>query len=141
MFVAILVTGRTSLSYVGCFADKSDDRDLPVSTAALEGGDRQGSLIDCAGQCAGYEYMGLQFTSECFCGNSYGSQGTAECPDDCGLPTSGAGCENRNAVYRLPDYGKVFVFPSFLPSFLLSRREKPLDPAPSFQRKPYQRRH
>ena len=81
--------------YVGCFADDPSNRDLPISTAALEGGDRQAS---CAGQCAGYEYMGLQWQSECFCGNSYGSHGSAECPDDCGLDGSTA-CAGRNAIY------------------------------------------
>ena len=95
-------------SYVGCFTDNTNGRDLPISTAALIGGDRQASLIDCAGQCAGYEYMGLQWTSECFCGNSYGSQGSAECPDDCGLSSSGTGCGNRNAIYS----GTLFLPPA-----------------------------
>ena len=95
-------------SYVGCFADDTNDRDLPISTAALIGGDRQASFIDCAGQCAGYEYMGLQWTSECYCGNSYGSQGSAECPDDCGLSLSGTGCGSRNAVYS----GTFFLPPA-----------------------------
>ena len=94
-------------SYVGCFADNSSDRDLPISTAGLEGGDCQASLIDCAGQCAGYEYMGLQWTSQCFCGNSYGSLGSAECPDDCGLSGS-TDCGNRNAIYS----GTFFLPPA-----------------------------
>jgi hypothetical protein len=100
--------GGSSYAYVGCFADNTNGRDLPISTAALIGGDRQASLIDCAGQCAGYEYMGLQWTSECYCGNSYGSQGSAECPDDCGLPTSGTGCGGRNAIYS----GTFFLPPA-----------------------------
>ena len=96
-------------SYVGCFADKTDDRDLPVSTAALEGGDRQDSLIACADQCAGYKYMGLQWEGECFCGNSYGSHGSAECPDDCGVGGS-TGCSGRNAIY-----GGTFFLPPTAP--------------------------
>jgi hypothetical protein len=77
--------------YVGCFADNTPDgngvtnRDLPIGTAALTTSDRQASLDECASQCAGYKYMGLQWTSGCWCGNEYGSQGTAECPETCGL--------------------------------------------------------
>jgi hypothetical protein len=92
--------------YVGCFTDTTDGvRDLPVGPAYLTASDRQTSLTDCASQCAGYQYMGLQDTNQCYCGNLYGSQGSAECPDDCGLPSSasGAGCGNRNAVYRMSD--------------------------------------
>ena len=74
-------------NYVGCFADNTPNgkRDLPIGTAALTTSDRPTTLDDCGSQCAGYKYMGLQAKSECYCGNSYGSQGAAECPDDCGL--------------------------------------------------------
>ena len=91
--------------YIGCFADNAGGkRDLPIAAiaiAVLTASDRQISLDECSSQCTGYQYMGLQRTSECFCGNSYGSQGTAECPDDCGLSSSGAGCGGRNTVYRV----------------------------------------
>jgi hypothetical protein len=110
-------------SYVGCFADNSDgdgdgndDRDLPISTPALDGWRSQSTrtaLIDCGDdfyRCAGYKYMGLQWDSECWCGNSYGSQGSAECPDDCGLEGS-TDCGSRNAVYS-----GAFFLPSCPPA-------------------------
>jgi hypothetical protein len=93
------------IEYIGCFADnEGGNRDLKIATAALTASDRQISLDDCRSQCAGYQYMGLQSTSQCYCGNSYGSQGTAECPDDCGLSSSGAGCGGRNAVYQVSGF-------------------------------------
>ena len=97
--------------YLGCFADltgaRTSERDLPVETAALTTSDRQTALADCSSQCADYQYMGLQWTSECFCGNSYGSLGSAECPDDCGLSGS-TDCGNRNAIYS----GTFFLPPA-----------------------------
>ena len=52
--------------YVGCFTDNSGNRDLPISTAALTASDSQTALDDCAAQCTGYHYMGLQWQSECY---------------------------------------------------------------------------
>jgi hypothetical protein len=103
--------------YLGCFVDNVGTRDLPIATTALTSADRETSLTDCAGQCAGYEYMGLQWTSECFCGNSYGIYGSGECPDDCGL-SSGTSCSLLNAIYNVqPDrIGKFFLPPSLRPS-------------------------
>ena len=102
--------------YVGCFSDNADGvRDLPIATAPLTTSDSQTALDNCASQCAGYQYIGLQWTSQCFCGNSYGSQGTAECPDDCGLQDSGTGCGGRNAVHRAISGALSANFPPSLP--------------------------
>ena len=71
---------------------------------------------DCARICAGYSYMGLQWTDQCFCGNTFGAQGPA---DDCGeegaecadgVVTENRGgaclscegsCSNQNAVFAV----------------------------------------
>jgi hypothetical protein len=106
---AAVASGTTETVSFRCDVLVNSGRDLPVETAALTTSDRETSLADCASQCAGYQYMGLQGTAQCFCGNSYGSHGSAECPDDCGLPISGTGCGYRNAVYRISDDGKFFA--------------------------------
>ena len=89
--------------YVGCFVDNtpSGRRDLPdigtltVLTASTEAA----AAAQCDTSCAGYQYFGLQWTSQCYCGNTYGSQGTtASACIECGI-ASGTSCNNRNAVY------------------------------------------
>ncbi len=52
----------------------------------------------------GNVYAGVQFSEECFCGDSYGSQGQAdesECNMQCkGDATEMCGAANRNSVYE-----------------------------------------
>jgi hypothetical protein len=94
--------GGSDDQYVGCFVDNSDSvRDLPTETAALTENGLLARLQQCAQQCVRHQYMGLQWEDECFCGDSYGSQGGKNtCPAaECGL--GGSGCAGRNAVYRI----------------------------------------
>ena len=72
-------------------------------------------MTECAALCDGYLFMGLQFTNECFCGNTYGSQSEAaatDCDSDgivavgdmadlCG--DGGNSCGNRNAIYTVAE--------------------------------------
>eukprot|EP01051_Picozoa_sp_SAG22_P005696 SAG22_NODE_346_length_11892_cov_40.205970_6_plen_1014_part_01 len=94
--------------YVGCFVDDwlSPVRDLPSDTPALTGSSLQGRLDQCAQQCDGFQYMGLQWINECFCGNSYGSLGESPSCVQCGQDgATGESCGNRNEVYHVPTSG------------------------------------
>ena len=63
----------------------------------------------CASQCraAGYTYAGVQFGNECYCGNSYGSLGTAASAGrSCNMACPGAtgttcGGNQTNDIYRV----------------------------------------
>jgi hypothetical protein len=82
-----------SFAYVGCWEDRPNDlRDLELpitdqmylSLAGQWSNSNWGSVMMnepslqlCAALCDGYQYMGLQWTAECFCGNEYGSHGPA----------------------------------------------------------------
>ena len=57
---------------VGCFGDDSDQRDLEYF-----GGERQ-TPITCAAICSKYTYFGVQNSSNCYCGNTYGRYGNAD---------------------------------------------------------------
>ena len=60
--------------YIGCFKDYTNGvRDMPHQTANTESGE------GCADQCRakGFKYMGQQHTNQCFCSNTYRSQGTS----------------------------------------------------------------
>ena len=73
-------------------------RDLTGPTQRLRGDDQPANLAEAIDNCqnfcqaAGYSYFGLQWTSECYCDNSYGSfgQASANAEDNAdGLP----GCD------------------------------------------------
>jgi len=90
---------------IGCFKDAGN----PL---ALQGRDLDGFVMNwhgmtpkfCVEQCAkkGFAYAGVQYGSFCFCGNSYGKNGTAT---NCTMPCNGdykqkCGGEWANMVYR-----------------------------------------
>ena len=59
-------------TYIGCFVD-SRDRDLsgPTSGVATNPVD---AAATCSTACSGFQYFGLQWENQCFCGASYGGQ-------------------------------------------------------------------
>ena len=116
-------------TYIGCFRDNEDGRDLiGTSSQAVAGTGSLDSATECAGLCAGFSYFGLQWVNECFCDNSYNNgygnnANQADCPngecpaDHCDadgvLDADGTAslcangeesCGNRNAVYSNAEY-------------------------------------
>ena len=91
--------------YMGCFADPNDSRDMQNGTDALLNFHTTEQVADeCATLCNGFRYMGLQWTSECWCANHYGSQGpSVACGENEG-ELCGNGeedCSLANAVWDL----------------------------------------
>ena len=91
---------------MGCYADAvGGARDLP--NLVYNGGTN--NVLSCSSRCrvAGYTYAGVQFGNECWCGNSYGSQGTAAslgrtCSSACsGASSETCGGSGANTVYRV----------------------------------------
>ena len=83
---------------VGCYAD-SDNRDLPYFAYDSASNTTETCISTCA--AAGYAYAGTQYSSQCFCGNAYGGQGTSS---NCDMACSGDGSETcggswANSVY------------------------------------------
>jgi hypothetical protein len=85
--------------YLGCFAD-SMTRDLPYRAY-----DSQANTAEtCVAACMyhGYLYAGTQYFTQCYCGDTYGGQGTAlRCNTACGgNPSEMCGGTYCNSVYR-----------------------------------------
>lgn len=87
-------------TYVGCFVD-TPARDLPD----LAGNDRWMTIESCRDLCTarGNAYFGVQYGSQCFCGNTYGAFGAAPA-SECNLACMGdtsqtCGGTWRNSVY------------------------------------------
>ena len=98
-----------SPTYIGCYVDRIvRDLDGPRS-------DTHASPELCSEFClltapgAPYLYMGLQFSKACFCGNSYGTYGSApesQCSMSCAQdPSSKCGAGWRNSLYKIGFWG------------------------------------
>src|SRR5262249_17980348 len=74
-------------SPLGCYAD-SWTRDLPYFAYQNDSNTTDNCISAC--DSAGYAYAGTQDGTQCWCGNSYGAQGTA---NNCNLACSGDSSE------------------------------------------------
>lgn len=90
-----------SESYLGCFKDPANPRDM----SGFELNDSKMTAALCISECRsrGFSYAGTQYSSWCFCDNTYGKSGTAE---NCDMPCSGKASEIcgggwANSVYRV----------------------------------------
>lgn len=89
-----MVVSKGADVFVGCFKDNTGGkRDLSKNMGKGK------NYKTCARICErqGYKYFGRQWTNECFCGNTYGSQGTAT-TCDCDNKSNVGG--NVNCVYK-----------------------------------------
>ena len=130
----------TTPSFIGCAVD-SWDRDLSllqadsyqttVERCVYECGIRYANLLSSPlllsflffsrllFVCRDFEYAGLQYSTQCFCGHTYGSQGMV--PDsECTRPCAGDNSEIcgdgwRNSIYKT---GDVSFDPPSLPTAL-----------------------
>jgi hypothetical protein len=83
--------------YIGCF---KDDISRDLSSNSFTG---SVSIEQCRLNCKDFEYLSLQYGTECYCGKSYGRLGEAT-DTDCGVKCSGNGAQIcgggwRNSVY------------------------------------------
>ena len=85
--------------YIGCFRDGTP-QDLPYGPYSSD----FNTTAACVAACTyhGYLYAGTQFSSLCFCGDSYGAYGTSlGCIDQCsGDVSETCGGSSANSVYR-----------------------------------------
>ncbi|XP_059844447.1 sialate:O-sulfotransferase 2-like isoform X2 [Hypanus sabinus] len=89
--------------YIGCYLDTTKQRALR-GTAFFDY--RKMTIFRCQDNCAerGYQYAGLEFGAECYCGHKIQAQNTSdsECSMECkGEKSSTCGGPNRLSVYRL----------------------------------------
>lgn len=102
---------------IGCFLDKSR-RDLVISL----GNDYKLTVEKCGGLCKrkGYQYFGLQYGYQCYCGNHYGRYGkrpNTECAYKCrGDSSQYCGGAYRSDVYSTGLKGEPITHFSYAPA-------------------------
>jgi hypothetical protein len=102
---------KQSDPYIGCFKD--DQKAWGIFGVSLPGRDINGLTIEsnnltndlCISVCKGkgFSYAGTQYSTQCFCGNSYGSFGKSDhCDMECaGNPSQICGGRWANSVYQV----------------------------------------
>lgn len=90
--------------YTSCFADSVATRSLPI-VAQVPGGWASVTVESCTAACLdlGYKLAGMEYSRECFCGNSLRA-GSIEASSGCDMPCSGdpsqiCGGSDRLSVY------------------------------------------
>ena len=80
----IAVQTAGSFSYQGCYSEGTNGRALAATNTA----DNAMTVQKCASFCSGYKYMGVEYSSECFCANTIAS-GAALATSGCSMACSG----------------------------------------------------
>jgi hypothetical protein len=85
----------------GCQTEGSGGRALASKSYAADGM----TLESCTAFCAGYQYAGVEYARECYCGNSFAAGSVAapagECDMTCaGNPSNFCGGPSRLSVYK-----------------------------------------
>lgn len=96
-------------SYVGCFVD-GGPRVLPSSSIASD----DMTAAKCQANCAGFEYFGVEYGRECYCGNDAPTQTAPE--TDCSFPCAGSDAEFCGAGNRLNVYKRTAASSPTTPS-------------------------
>ncbi|KIY46772.1 hypothetical protein FISHEDRAFT_75298 [Fistulina hepatica ATCC 64428] len=74
----------TTSGYIGCIADSSSARAITGAAYSVQG---KMTPAYCKGLCSGYTYAGVEYSYQCFCGDSYTNNGR-------GTIVSGAYCNS-----------------------------------------------
>ncbi|CAN0051618.1 unnamed protein product [Scytosiphon promiscuus] len=101
----------SGVTYVGCFMDDNTGRTRYLGDQRMQDPDL--TPLTCAAFCAGFKYMGLQYSKDCFCGDTYyTAERDAEPTDLCNMPCAGdesitCGGPWANSIYVVGDPAKM----------------------------------
>lgn len=101
--------GPPGWGFMGCYVDSVGARTLP-NGYPVQGGAQNMTVANCAAACGanGYTISGVEYSGECFCGNSF-SNGGGPAPDGltgCSMTCNGNSSEFCGGPNRLDVYGQ-----------------------------------
>ncbi|CZR50423.1 uncharacterized protein PAC_00295 [Phialocephala subalpina] len=110
----------TAYAFIDCYTEATNMRALSLSSYY----DDAMTVEKCAAHCAAYTYFGVEYSRECYCGNSINSGSVPAPIGDCSFPCLGNGAEQCGGSNRLDlyQYGAVqsSTTPTLSTSTLLS---------------------
>ena len=102
-------------SYKGCYVDNANGRILSSQNPDSQTLTVESCVSSCVSQ--GFNVAGMEYSSQCFCGNAITNNGTLAAQDsDCNMPCSGNSAENCGAGNRMSIYSnstlKIYAVPT-----------------------------
>lgn len=116
--------------YYGCYTEATGQRALSGRTTASN----DMTIAKCASFCVGFEYFGLEYAWECFCGNSFNTGSVKTDNSQCNMICGGSECNycgagNRLSVYTIgdppPENSVTEVEPSLVEPSTISKAPTP----------------
>ena len=115
-----VVPSAGAYGYIGCYTDNVSDRALTGLTNPVSGSTL--TVESCANACAGYTYFGVEYSDECYCGNSLSggsamaAGGSDPTQNMCDMTCDGNTNEYCGGPNRLNTYQYNATLASSLPS-------------------------
>ncbi|KAL8688550.1 MAG: hypothetical protein Q9218_005568, partial [Villophora microphyllina] len=76
----VTVKQSGNYNYIGCYSEATQGRALSDKAPAVP---EAGQTIEtCEASCQGYQYFGVEFANECYCGNTINAGSVAQASDD-----------------------------------------------------------
>ncbi|KAM0253586.1 hypothetical protein ACHAQJ_007214 [Trichoderma viride] len=89
-------------NWYGCYTEGTSARALASTTYSDDGM----TLESCATFCASYTYFGVEYSRECYCGNSFSAGSKLTTSSDCSMTCAGNDCDFCGAGSRLSVYSR-----------------------------------
>ena len=114
----IVVPSAGGFSYLACYTEASTGRALNARTITTQ----DMTIERCAGNCTSYQYFGVEYGNECYCGNTLGVGSVKALESDCSMTCPGNSSEicgngNRLTLYTIPGQGSSSSISSSASSF------------------------
>ncbi|KAL8936038.1 MAG: hypothetical protein Q9216_005133 [Gyalolechia sp. 2 TL-2023] len=95
-----IVPSYGAYNYSGCYTEGVGGRALGAKQTAYN----DMTVAYCGDFCTGYQYFGIEYSSECFCGDSLGAGATLKGNGECGMTCSGNSTQYCGGAQRLTIY-------------------------------------
>lgn len=92
----------TGFQAIGCYTEAKNGHALRGATTSSD----KMSVEACQSFCSGYTYFGLEYSRECYCGNSFGLGSARTSDGSCSMPCSGNSAQTCGNGGRLSVWSK-----------------------------------
>ncbi|KAL9044249.1 MAG: hypothetical protein Q9214_002599 [Letrouitia sp. 1 TL-2023] len=99
----VVVKSVGPYNYTGCFMEPAGARALGSDKTASD----EMTLETCASYCSAYTYFGIEYASECYCGNTLASGAAKTTEDQCSMTCGGNQTQICGAGNRLTTYKRI----------------------------------
>lgn len=100
---SVTPTPTAPYSFQGCYYDAVNPRALSAKTTSAD----DMTVDKCAAACTQYHYFGLEYSQECYCGNTIDSTSTQQSVSDCNMLCKGSSTQLCGGAHRISLYANL----------------------------------